>query len=569
MTNLIENSTIKLDLYSKISNLTQHGLDESVSSKMLKKNQSGSHEFYIGLSLALLSSFFIGSSFILKKKGLLKLCGSTTLSPNKRAGQGGYGYLKEWLWWSGFLTMAVGELCNFAAYGFVPATLVTPLGALSVLISAVMSAYFLDEKLNLIGKVGCILTAIGSTVMVIHAPKEGEVNSVKELVDRIQDKEFISFTILCIIALVFLIFYMAPKYGNTNVFIYILICSILGGFTVMSCKGLSLGIKEIFLNRPSISFAYTYFFAFLVISCIVIQMNYLNKSLDLFNTPIVTTIYYVLFTLFVMIASALLFKEFLNVSFQDFVGCICGFLTIICALFLIQFFKTSPEHTTHNAKQLDTESNKSYDSNLFNLILSNSKKISNDDKDPDDNLALNELIDTKIKNYPNNQEVSTRYQNSSDLVQKVTFFKTQNPNEKVINTNEIAMDHKPVSLIKKLTSNYKNIQNNFLFNKISRNSPGYKQVPNENDFDEEMETDDEESEFNEVFNKQHTKNHYNLLKTNDEKLNVNTKSSLRNTTNKRDPSKNISFDEKLLVKQESDESEDLNTTSQSLIILKS
>lgn len=83
--------------------------------------------------------------------------------------------------------MGVGELCNFAAYGFVPATLVTPLGALSVLISAIMAAYFLKEKLTTIGKIGCGLTAIGSTVMVLHAPKEGEINSVYELVLRLKD----------------------------------------------------------------------------------------------------------------------------------------------------------------------------------------------------------------------------------------------------------------------------------------------------------------------------------------------------------------------------------------------
>jgi hypothetical protein len=47
-------------------------------------------DFYIGLTLAILSSVFIGSSFILKKKGLLKLTGSTTInSPNAqlRAGK--------------------------------------------------------------------------------------------------------------------------------------------------------------------------------------------------------------------------------------------------------------------------------------------------------------------------------------------------------------------------------------------------------------------------------------------------------------------------------------------------
>ena len=50
-----------------------------------------------------------------------------------------------------------------------------------------MSSYFLNENLNSIGKIGCVLTAIGSTIMVIHAPKEGEVNSVNELLRKLQD----------------------------------------------------------------------------------------------------------------------------------------------------------------------------------------------------------------------------------------------------------------------------------------------------------------------------------------------------------------------------------------------
>ena len=49
-------------------------------------------------------------------------------------GTGGFGYLREVQWWAGLLTMAFGEFCNFAAYGFAPASVVTPLGALSVLV---------------------------------------------------------------------------------------------------------------------------------------------------------------------------------------------------------------------------------------------------------------------------------------------------------------------------------------------------------------------------------------------------------------------------------------------------
>lgn len=59
-----------------------------------------------------------------------------------RAGQGGHAYLKEWLWWAGLLSMGAGEVANFAAYAFAPATLVTPLGALSVLVSAILSSHF-------------------------------------------------------------------------------------------------------------------------------------------------------------------------------------------------------------------------------------------------------------------------------------------------------------------------------------------------------------------------------------------------------------------------------------------
>ncbi|CAN2391579.1 magnesium ion transmembrane transporter activity [Pristimantis euphronides] len=121
------------------------------------------HDFLIGLALAVFSSILIGSSVILKKKGLLHL----SQQGRTRAGAGGHGYLKDWLWWAGLLTMGGGEAANFAAYAFAPATIVTPLGGLSVLISAIMSSYLLGERLNLLGKLGCALSLLGSTVLVL------------------------------------------------------------------------------------------------------------------------------------------------------------------------------------------------------------------------------------------------------------------------------------------------------------------------------------------------------------------------------------------------------------------
>jgi uncharacterized membrane protein len=51
------------------------------------------------------------------------------------------------------LIVGVGEVANFTAYAFAPASLVTPLGALSVLVAAILASKFLNEKLNLLGKV--------------------------------------------------------------------------------------------------------------------------------------------------------------------------------------------------------------------------------------------------------------------------------------------------------------------------------------------------------------------------------------------------------------------------------
>ncbi len=38
------------------------------------------------------------------------------------------------------------------------------------------------------------------------------------------------------------------------------------------------------------------------------QMNYLNKALDLYNTAIVSPVYYVMFTVLTIVASVVLFR---------------------------------------------------------------------------------------------------------------------------------------------------------------------------------------------------------------------------------------------------------------------
>lgn len=121
--------------------------------------------------------------------------------------------------------------------------------------------------------------------------------------------------------------------------VYILICSLVGSLSVMACKGLSIALKLTISGNNQIWNPLAWFFVVSVCVCIITQMNYLNKALDIFNTSLVTPIYYVMFTSFTIVASAILFQEWYDVSGVDAANAIMGFLTIICGVFLLHAFK--------------------------------------------------------------------------------------------------------------------------------------------------------------------------------------------------------------------------------------
>ncbi|KAK8384533.1 hypothetical protein O3P69_014244 [Scylla paramamosain] len=292
-------------------------------------------DLYIGLGMSISSSVFIGGSFILKKKSLLAL----GKSGGVRAGAGGFGYLRHWLWWAGLLSMGFGEALNFVAYAFAPATLVTPLGALSVIVTALFSQYFLGEALNVLGKIGCSLCLLGATVVVIHAPKEAEVTSMEELANKLVDPVFLVYVAVVVAAALLLILHFGPRQGSRNVTIYIAICSLIGGFSVLGCKAIGLAVKETINGSNEFRNWITWLAVFSLIVCVSTQMNYLNKALDIFNTSLVTPVYYVFFTACVILSSAMLFKEWKGLPATDVIGVLSGFFTVVIGIFILHAFK--------------------------------------------------------------------------------------------------------------------------------------------------------------------------------------------------------------------------------------
>jgi len=293
---------------------------------------------YLGLLLSVISAVLVGASFILQKKGILH-----STKRNLRQSVSEFAYLKTWNWWMGMLCMAVGEILNFIAYTIAPAILVTPLGALRVIVSAVLSAMFLKEHLESLGKIGVLLSLLGSTMIVIHAPRHERVSNFIELISRFEDPVFITYCGILLLFALYLIFRLAPRYGRSNILVYVTICNIIGALTVLCGKGLGITLKDLLSSGDALRIILHPLFWVLIIANVVgipTQIVYINKSLASFNTSAVTPIKYVCTNVLLIIGSMILFEEFYYLSPEDCIGLSCGFITIIVGVILLTYFKS-------------------------------------------------------------------------------------------------------------------------------------------------------------------------------------------------------------------------------------
>lgn len=228
----------------------------------------------IGISLAIASGVFIGTSFVLKKTGLLR----ANVKYNEEAGEG-YGYLKNAYWWSGMTLMIVGEVCNFVAYAFVDAILVTPLGALSVVITTILSAIFLKERLSFVGKVGCFNCIIGSIVIVMNAPEQSAASKIQDMERLFRGPGFLAYASVIIVGSIFIALWVAPRYGKKSMLVYLSICSLVGGLSVVATQGLGAAIVTQAAGTPQFNQWFLYFLLVFVICTLVTEIIYLNVSI--------------------------------------------------------------------------------------------------------------------------------------------------------------------------------------------------------------------------------------------------------------------------------------------------
>jgi len=309
----------------------------------------------VGIILAVCSGLFIGTSFVLKKHGLLK----ANQKYNEEAGEG-YGYLKNAWWWTGMTLMIVGEICNFVAYAFVDAILVTPFGALSVVVTTILSAIFLKERLSFVGMIGCFQCIIGAVIIALNAPEQQAATDIQEMRHYVIAPGFLTYTGIVIIGCIFVAFWVGPRYGKKNMFVYLTICSLIGGLSVSATQGLGAAIVTQIRGTPQFNQWFLYVLFAFVVCTLVTEIIFLNvsrppnicrplaltdsqqKALNIFNAALVTPTYYVYFTSATIVTSAILFRGFKG-SVISIITVVVGFLVICSGVVLLQLAKSSKD----------------------------------------------------------------------------------------------------------------------------------------------------------------------------------------------------------------------------------
>ncbi|KAK5654157.1 hypothetical protein OQA88_7588 [Cercophora sp. LCS_1] len=259
-------------------------------------------------------------------------------------------YLKDPYWWLGQVLITVGEMGNFLAYGFAPASIVSPLGVVALVSNCVIAPIFFNEVFRPRDFWGVIIAIGGAVTVVLSAKGEETKLGPHEVWDAITTMEFeIYMAVSC--SLIALLMWLSPKYGNRTILIDLGLVGLFGGYTALSTKGVSSMLSSTLFG--AFATPVTYVLLFILLSTAVMQVRYLNKALARFDSTQVIPIQFVSFTLSVIIGSAVLYRDFERTTSEQAVKFVGGCLLTFFGVFLITSGR--PRHDDEEETLSDAE----------------------------------------------------------------------------------------------------------------------------------------------------------------------------------------------------------------------
>ncbi|KAI7969521.1 hypothetical protein EIK77_005151 [Talaromyces pinophilus] len=127
-------------------------------------------------------------------------------------------YLHSPYWWAGIVLMTLGEMGNFLAYGFAPASIVSPLGVVALISNCIIAPFLLKEKFRPRDFWGVLIAIAGAVVVVLSAEtSETKIgpHDIWVMITKWEFEVYMGITAALIVALM----YLSEKYGGRTILI--------------------------------------------------------------------------------------------------------------------------------------------------------------------------------------------------------------------------------------------------------------------------------------------------------------------------------------------------------------
>lgn len=150
-------------------------------------------------------------------------------------------YLRSTYWWLGIILMTVGEAGNFLAYGFAPASIVSPLGVVALISNCIIAPFMLKEPFRKRDALG-VVTAVGGAVTVVFSASDNNPKlGPDEIWDLIRRWEFETYLGITCAVIAFLMV-ASNRFGEKNILIDLGLVGLFGesSFLHVDCKAQNL-----------------------------------------------------------------------------------------------------------------------------------------------------------------------------------------------------------------------------------------------------------------------------------------------------------------------------------------
>ena len=241
-------------------------------------------------------------------------------------------------WWIGIFGIIGGEVGNLIAYGYAPASIVTPIGSIGVVTNVLITTLVLKEPFTMKNLIGVIFVIVGIVVVVLFAPLTVIFVGSANLWEDVIYTSNMAIYLAWMVVMLAILYPLSRKYGDKTVVLYVALCAVIASLTIVCAKTFATMVSNGFANGMETEFLSPWPYATLavmVLTC-VLSMGYVNKAMMAFGNSQVVPVYFALFTTAGVGSAAWVYQEFQCLrDTNQAVGFFVGISIAIVGVFLV------------------------------------------------------------------------------------------------------------------------------------------------------------------------------------------------------------------------------------------